>query len=73
MASYKLYCFGESGNSYKAALMLELCQLEWQPVWIDFFKGQTRTPEFRAELNEMGEAPVLVHGAKKNYAVRRHS
>jgi glutathione S-transferase len=65
MTAYKLYCFGESGNSYKAALMLELCQLEWQPIWIDFFKGQTRTPEFRAEVNEMGEAPVLVHGAKK--------
>ena len=27
----KLHCFGESGNSYKAALALELSGLEWEP------------------------------------------
>ena len=26
-----LHCFGESGNSYKAALTLELSGLEWTP------------------------------------------
>ena len=57
----KLYCFGESGNSYKAALALELSGLDWEPVFVDFFKGETRSPEFRAE-NEMGEAPYLVDG-----------
>jgi glutathione S-transferase len=60
MSSYQLYCFGESGNAYKAALMLELCGLKWQPIWVDFFNGQTRTPEYSAEINEMGEVPVLV-------------
>jgi glutathione S-transferase len=55
----QLYCFGESGNSYKAALALELSGLKWDPVFVDFFGGQARSPEFR-ELNEMGEAPVLV-------------
>ena len=55
----KLYCFGESGNSYKAALALELSGLDWTPEFVDFFKGAHRTPEFR-EINEMGEAPVLV-------------
>ena len=65
MADYKLYCFGESGNAYKAALMLELCRLKWEPVFVDFFKGETRTPEYRRDVNEMGEAPVLVHGAAK--------
>ncbi|MCG7518901.1 glutathione S-transferase family protein [Ruegeria sp. Ofav3-42] len=58
----KLHCFGESGNSYKAALALEMSGLEWEPVFVDFFKGATRTPEFRAEVNEMGEAPVLIDG-----------
>ncbi len=58
----KLHCFGESGNSYKAALALEMSGLEWEPVFVDFFNGQTRTPEFRAEVNEMGEAPVMVDG-----------
>ncbi len=65
MSPYQLYCFGESGNAYKAALMLELCGLDWQPVWVDYFGGQTRSPEYRAGVNEMGEVPVLVHGNKK--------
>ncbi len=55
----KLYCMGESGNAYKAALALELAGLDWQPVYVDFFGGETRTPAFR-KINEMGEVPVLV-------------
>ena len=59
--SYRLHCFAQSGNAYKAALMLELAGAEWEPVFVDFFNGATRTPEYRA-INEMGEAPVLEHG-----------
>ncbi len=58
----KLYCFGESGNSYKAALALELSGLNWEPVKVDFFKGETRSAEYRQNVNEMGEAPVLIDG-----------
>ncbi|QIE56214.1 glutathione S-transferase family protein [Pikeienuella piscinae] len=61
----KLYCFGESGNSYKAALPLALSGLDWTPVFVDFFKGATRTTEYRAEINDMGEAPVLLDGKVK--------
>lgn len=57
----KLYCFGESGNAYKAALTMALCGYDWQPVFVDFFRGETRTPAFLA-INEMGEAPVFVEG-----------
>ena len=57
----KLYCFGESGNSYKAALTMTLAGHAWEPVFVDFFNGETRTPAFR-KLNVMGEAPVLVDG-----------
>ena len=57
----KLYCFGESGNAYKAALALTLADMEWEPVFVDFFNGEARTPAFRA-LNIMGEVPVLVDG-----------
>jgi glutathione S-transferase len=57
----QLYCFGESGNAYKVALALTLADLDWEPVFVDFFNGATRTPEFRA-INEMGEVPVLVEG-----------
>ncbi|MGR3821435.1 MAG: glutathione S-transferase family protein [Salipiger marinus] len=59
----QLYCFGESGNAYKAALPLALSGLDWTPVKVDFFGGATRAPEYRAEVNEMGEVPVLVDGA----------
>lgn len=65
MTEFTLYCFGESGNAYKAALMLEVCELKWQPRFVDFFNGETRTPEYRTTVNEMGEAPVLIHGGKK--------
>src|ERR1700752_3953200 len=66
MPEYQLYCFAQSGNAYRAALMLNLIGADWQPVFVDFFKGgETRTPKFRTEVNEMGEIPVLAHGAKK--------
>ena len=58
----KLHCFGESGNAYKAALALELSGLDWEPVKVDFFGGQTRSPDYRAQINNMGEAPVMIDG-----------
>ena len=58
----QLHCFGESGNSYKAALALQLSGLDWEPVFVDFFNGATRSPEFRTGINDMGEAPVMVDG-----------
>jgi len=61
MAEYELTCFDKSGNSYKAALMLELTGCDWQPRLVDYFHGETRGDEYRA-LNVMGEAPVLIHG-----------
>jgi glutathione S-transferase len=65
MSEYQLYCFAQSGNCYRAALMLNLVGADWKPVWVDFFNGETRTPKYREEVNEMGEVPVLVHGTKK--------
>jgi glutathione S-transferase len=66
MAEYELYCFAQSGNAYRAALMLNLIGADWRPVFVDFFgKGIQRTAEYRDSINEMGEVPVLVHGAKK--------
>ena len=60
VAEYRLYCFAQSGNAYKAALMLNLCGADWEARFVDFFNGETRTPEFR-KINEMGEVPVLEH------------
>ena len=58
----KLYCFGESGHSYKAALALQLAEIDWTPIFVDFFNGETRSDRYRNQVNEMGEAPVLVDG-----------
>ncbi len=57
----KLYCFGESGNAYKAALSMAIADVDWEPVYVDFFKGGTRTDEYR-DVNIMAEVPTLVDG-----------
>ncbi|MEM7428304.1 MAG: glutathione S-transferase family protein [Pseudomonadota bacterium] len=62
MADYELFCFKESGNAYKAALMLELSGCTWDARWVDFFKGETRSAGYRENVNVMGEVPVLRHG-----------
>lgn len=60
MAEYNLHCFAQSGNAYKVALPLELAGADWQPVFVDFFKGGARSPEY-TEKNIMAEVPVLEH------------
>ncbi len=55
----KLYCFGESGNAYKAALTMTLAGYDWEPVFVDFFNGEARAEPFR-KINPMGEVPVLI-------------
>lgn len=78
MAEYLLYGFAQSGNSYKPALYLELAGADWKARFVDYFNGETRTPEYRG-INEMGEAPVLEHrglrlsqsGAILDYLVER--
>jgi glutathione S-transferase len=64
-SEFRLYCFAQSGNAYKAALMLQLCGAKWESRFVDFFNGATRAPEYRANINEMGEAPVLEHQEKR--------
>jgi len=64
VAEYTLYCFAQSGNAYKPALMLELTGADWSPRAVDYFKGETRTPEYRA-INVMGEVPVLEHRGRR--------
>jgi glutathione S-transferase len=59
-SDYVLYCFAQSGNAYKAALMLNLCGAQWTPRFVDYFNREVDTPEYRA-INEMGEVPVLEH------------
>lgn len=65
MTRYRLHYFPESGNSYKLALMLTLCGQGFEKVWTDFAAGVTRTPEWRATVNPMGEIPVLEDDGEK--------
>lgn len=66
MANYELYCFAQSGNAYRCALMLNLIGADWKPIWVDFFAALVqRTADFRANINEMGEVPVLVVDGRK--------
>jgi glutathione S-transferase len=58
----RLHCFCQSGNSFKAAFALRAMGLPYESVHVDFMHGQTRDPSWRAEVNEMGEAPVLDDG-----------
>jgi glutathione S-transferase len=63
-SEYRLYCFAQSGNAYKAALALELAGADWAPRFVDYFEGETRTPGYRA-INVMGEVPVLEHDGQR--------
>jgi glutathione S-transferase len=65
MADFILYGFGESGNAYKAALMLELCGLDYEVRSVDYFGGETRSEVYRNTINALGEVPVLLHKDKK--------
>jgi glutathione S-transferase len=65
MSDYRLYCVGESGNCYKVALMLNVCGCDWEPVFVDYFHGETRGATYREAVNELGEVPVLDHGGRR--------
>lgn len=59
----ELHCFGESGHSYKVALLMQLTGYPWKPVFVDFFAGATRSAEYLAR-NEMAEAPIFVEDGR---------
>jgi glutathione S-transferase len=62
---YRLHCFSQSGNSYKAAFFLRALGQEYESVFVDFMRGTTRDAGWREKTNEMGEAPVLEDGARR--------
>jgi glutathione S-transferase len=65
MAEFRLHGFGESGNAYKVALMLQFVGADWELVPVAFFKGETREAGWRAANNIMGEVPVLEHRGER--------
>ena len=62
---YKLHGFCQSGNTFKVAFLLRALNQAWEPKFVDFMNGMTRTGEWREGTNEMGEVPVLDDGARR--------
>jgi glutathione S-transferase len=56
---YRLHGFCQSGNTFKVAFLLRALGQPWEPVFVDFMNGVTRTPAWREQANAMGEVPVL--------------
>ena len=56
---YRLHGFCQSGNTFKVAFLLRALNQVWEPQFVDFMNGVTRTGEWRDATNEMGEVPVL--------------
>ena len=49
----------ESGNAYKVRLLLSQLGLRFRCIQYDVTKGETRTPEFLANINNNGRIPVV--------------
>ena len=62
---YRLHGFCQSGNSFKVAFLLRALGQPFEAQYVDFMHGVTRTPEWRHDFNEMGEAPILEDGERR--------
>ena len=62
---YQLHGFSQSGNSYKVAFLLRALNVPWEARFVDFMNGVTRTGDWRADTNAMGEVPVLDDGTTR--------
>jgi glutathione S-transferase len=62
---YQLHGFCQSGNTFKVAFLLRALNQAWEPKFVDYMNGVTRTGEWREGTNEMGEVPVLDDGARR--------
>ncbi len=62
---YQLHGFSQSGNTFKVAFLLRALNQAWEPRFVDFMNGVTRSGEWREGTNAMGEVPVLDDGARR--------
>jgi glutathione S-transferase len=60
----KLYGHEMSGNSYKARLLLELLDINYEWIKVDLMKGEHKSPEYLV-LNPFGQVPLLVDSDTK--------
>jgi glutathione S-transferase len=59
-----LHEYSESGNCYKVRLTAALAGKQIERREYDIMKGETRTPEFVANVNSNGRIPVLQVGTR---------
>lgn len=77
---YRLHGFAQSGNCFKIAFALRVLDQPFEPVFVDFMAGVTRSAGWREGVNAMGEIPVLEvdgrrltqSGAILSWLARRH-
>jgi glutathione S-transferase len=62
---YRLLGFCQSGNTFKVAFLLRALRQPWEPVFVDYMNGVTRSDAWRGDANEMGEVPVLDDGRRR--------
>ena len=62
MSELVLHEYAASGNCYKIRLTAALLGLTLERREYDIMKGETRTPEFLAQINANGRIPVLQVG-----------
>ena len=62
---YQLHGFSQSGNTFKVAFLLRALNQAWEPRFVNFMNGVTRTGEWREGTNAMGEVPVLDDDARR--------
>ena len=62
---YRLHGFCQSGNTFKVAFLLRALNQPWEPVFVDYMNGVTRSDAWREQANEMGEVPVLDDGDRR--------
>lgn len=60
-----LHEYAQSGNCYKIRLTAALLGLPIERREYDIMKGETRTPEFLANVNANGRIPVLQIGDRQ--------
>jgi len=61
-----LHEYSKSGNCYKIKLAAAILGLPLETREYDILNGETRTPEFLAEVNSNGRIPVLQIGEGEN-------
>lgn len=61
----KLYAGAESGNTWKARILLEQLDVPYETVMIDTGKGEHKSEAFIADINPRGQVPVLEDGGRR--------